>query len=94
MSTGDLGPMLDDLHEEFKDSVTYRAECLCNDIIAEILGHMEEHGIPRAALARRMGVSEARVSQMFGETQHATVEMLARIAAAPGVDLTLSVREA
>lgn len=93
MSTNDLGPLLDEFHDRFKDDATYRAESLYNDITADILAHMNKHGISRAELARRMGVSEARVSQIFGETQNFTLETLARMAAALGLDLKVTVRQ-
>lgn len=41
---------------------------------------MEAKSISRSELAERMGVSRARISQMFGEKSNITVRMLARIA--------------
>ena len=91
MSTNDLGPLVDELHEKFKDDTAYRVECLYNDITAEILDYMEKHGITRAELARRMDVSEARVSRIFGETQNFTLESLAKMGSALGIDLRVTV---
>ena len=93
MSTHDLGPLLDELHEKFKDDPVYRAECLYNDITARILDYMEEHDISRADLARKMGVSEARVSAVFGQTQNFTLQTLAKMAVALRIELGVVVRE-
>ena len=92
MSTNDLGPLVDELHEEFKDDVDYRAECLYNDITAQILDCMRERNITRADLANRMGVSEARVSRMFGETQNFTLATLAKMAVGLDVGIEVKVR--
>lgn len=91
MSTNDLGPLMDELHEKFKHDAAYRKECLHNDITAGILAYMEKHDVSRADLARLMGVSEARISRIFSETQNFTLEMLARIATALGIDLRILV---
>ena len=93
MCTNDLGPLVDQLHEKFKDDAAYQAECLYNDITARILDYMEEHDVSRADLARRMGVSEARVSSIFGQTQNFTLQTLAKMAAALGIELGIVVRQ-
>mgnify|MGYP006281445681 CR=1 FL=1 len=92
MSTNDLGPLVDELHEEFKDDVDYRAECLYNDITAQILDCMRERHITRAELAKRMDVSEARVSRMFSETQNFTLATVAKLALALGVEIEVTVK--
>lgn len=92
MSTHDLGPLVEELHEKFKDDAAYQAECLYNDITARILDYMEEHEVSRADLARRMGVSEARVSNIFGQTQNFTLQTLTKMGAALGIELGIVVR--
>ena len=93
MSTNDLGPLVDELDEKFKNDTGYRVECLYNDITADILDFMEEHDVTRAELARRMYVSEARVSRIFGETQNFTLETLAKMGAALGLEIKVSVKQ-
>ncbi|MFW6118996.1 MAG: helix-turn-helix domain-containing protein [Planctomycetota bacterium] len=93
MSVNDLGPFLDELHEEFKDDPVYRAECLYNDITAQILDHMRANDISRAELARRMNVSEAYVSRLFGETRNFTLETLGKLAVALGIELDIRLRK-
>jgi len=93
MSTHDLGPLVEELHEKFKDDAAYQAECLYNDITARILDYMEEHEVSQADLARRMGVSEARVSSIFGQTQNFTLQTLAKMGAALGIELGVFVRQ-
>ena len=93
MSTHDLGPLIDQLHEKFKGDAAYQAECLYNDITAGILDYMEEHDISRAELARRMGVSEAHVSKIFGQTQNFTLQTLAKMAAALDIEVAIVTRQ-
>lgn len=92
MSINDLGPVVEKLHEEFEHDVEYRAECLYNDITAQILDCMRERDISRAELANRMGVSEARVSRMFSETQNFTLATLAKMACALGLEMEVTVK--
>lgn len=94
MSTNDLGSFLDEMHEEYRDDPEYRAECLYNDITAEILDYMDENDITRRELARKMDVSEARVSRIFGETQNFTLQMLGKMASALGVDIGVHMERA
>ncbi|MFO7957189.1 MAG: helix-turn-helix transcriptional regulator [Candidatus Brocadiia bacterium] len=93
MSVNDLGPLMDELHEEFKDDPAYRAECLYNDITAQILDHMRANDISRAELARRMNVSEAYVSRLFAETRNFTLETLGKLAVALGIEFCVIVRD-
>ena len=92
MAANDLGPLLEQLHEKYKDDPDYRKECLYNEITADMLNHMREHDISQAELARRMGVSEAYVSRVFSETRNFTLETLAKIGSALRIEMKVVMR--
>lgn len=82
MSAEDLGPMLDEAHERFKDDPDYVLECLYNEIVVQILDRLDEKDMTQADLARRMDVSPARVSQILGGPKNFGLKTLAKVAAA------------
>ena len=55
---------------------------LPRDVNAAVVDYMDEHGITRAALAARMGVSPGRVSQVLCGGENLTLRTLASVAAA------------
>jgi DNA-binding Xre family transcriptional regulator len=55
---------------------------LITELTNEINWHMREHGLSRAELAARMGVSPGRVSQILGGGENLTLRTLAALATA------------
>jgi DNA-binding phage protein len=53
---------------------------------------LTEKGMSRAALARKVGISKARLSQIFAAEANPTVKNCARLFHALGEDLTVAVR--
>lgn len=68
----------------------FAEEALVVDAQVFLHNLMEEKGVSRAELARRMGVSRARVTQMFSdECTNLTIRLLARAAHALGERIEL-----
>jgi transcriptional regulator with XRE-family HTH domain len=68
-------------HERLEDDREIEAiEGFMVDVQVYLNEIMEKKKISRAELARRMGVSRARVSQMFSDDSNVTVRQLARAA--------------
>ena len=66
----------------------YQAEELILGITEAITARMEEQGLTRAALAKRLNVSPAQVSKLLNaDSTNFTIKTLARIAAALNVRL-------
>lgn len=66
-------------------AATFAEEAFVVDVQSFLHHMMEEKGISRADLAKAMGVSKARVSQIFSdEAKNFTVRLLARAAHAMG----------
>lgn len=55
---------------------------LVTQVTNAVTWHMREHGLTRADLAARMGVSPGRVSQILGGGENLTLRTLAALAAA------------
>lgn len=70
------------MSEIFSDvfsSVEFREEYIVSETQARLGQLLEEKGISRAELARRLGVSRARVTQIFSdEAQNFTLRLLVR----------------
>jgi transcriptional regulator with XRE-family HTH domain len=66
-------------------AMVFAEEALVVDVQVLLLNWMEEKGISRAELAKRMGVSRARVTQLLSdECKNLTIRSLARAAHALG----------
>jgi plasmid maintenance system antidote protein VapI len=70
-------------------SIEGEAEYRKQWIVHELLGLMEEQGITRAELARRMEVQPARVTSMLTGANNFTIETLVRAGRAVGADIEL-----
>jgi len=58
-------------------------------IVEELLQLMEEQGITRSELAKRMGVQPSRVTSMMTGSNNFTIETLVRAGRAVGADIEL-----
>ena len=70
-------------------SIEGEAEYRKQWIVHELLGLMEEQGITRAELARRMEVQPSRVTSILSGTNNFTIETLVRAGRAVGADIEL-----
>lgn len=59
------------------------------DFIGQIQRHLDEQGLSRAQLAKRLGVSESRVSQIFSDPGNLTVGSMVELGRA--LELKLSI---
>jgi plasmid maintenance system antidote protein VapI len=70
-------------------SIEGEAEYRKQWIVNELLGLMEEQGITRAELARRMEVQPSRVTSILSGTNNFTIDTLVRAGRAVGADIEL-----
>ena len=70
-------------------SIEGEAEYRKQWIVHELLGLMEEQGITRAELARRMDVQPSRVTSILSGTNNFTIDTLVRAGRAVGADIEL-----
>ena len=63
---------------KLQESPEFAEEMLVADIQSALEQLLHEKGCTRADLARRMGVSKARVTQIFSDSQNFTVRLVAR----------------
>jgi transcriptional regulator with XRE-family HTH domain len=83
------------LYEEINDfflsppTSNEKAWDIINDFYHMILTFMNERGISRADLAKRLGKSRASISHMFNKTPNLTVMKMVEISDAIGVDLKI-----
>jgi hypothetical protein len=56
----------------------------CGDMV---LSYMEEEGISKADLAKRLGKTRSAVTQMFNKTPNITIKKMVEIADAIGIDI-------
>lgn len=70
--------------EESKGSPEYWSEVAAHELIREIEERMEQHGISRAELARRLGTSKAYVTKVLGGNANFTLTTMVRLAQALG----------
>jgi transcriptional regulator with XRE-family HTH domain len=71
--------------DQIAPRVTYERELLSGSVIDTVGGLLEAHGIPQKELARRLGVSEARVSRILGGGENLTLNTVAALGRALGV---------
>ncbi|MGK2858975.1 MAG: helix-turn-helix domain-containing protein [Thermoanaerobaculia bacterium] len=75
--------------ERYRSDPDYRAELLSIGVTEQIARAMDERGVNRTELARRLGVSKARVTNLLGGSTNLTLRTLAAIAVALGCDIEL-----
>lgn len=63
----------------------YEADLLAGSVIHIVKGMMETHGISQRELARRLGVSEARVSRLLHDSENLKLSMVAALGRAVGI---------
>ena len=68
----------------------YEFDVLALEIGEQIVAHMEELGLTQAELARKMGVSRARVSQILRGDDNLTLKSI--VAVAIGLDCRVGMR--
>ncbi|MBS3768387.1 MAG: helix-turn-helix transcriptional regulator [Candidatus Cloacimonetes bacterium] len=71
-------------------SVGQKAWDIINQFYHLVLTKMEQDGVSRADLARRLGKSRAAISHMFNETPNITVKKMVEIADAVGLNINLT----
>lgn len=85
-------------HDTYKDiedffasppSVNEKAWGLIHDFYHLVLTYMEEEGISKADLAKRLGKSRSAITQMFKKTPNITVKKMVEIADAIGLDIQI-----
>jgi predicted XRE-type DNA-binding protein len=81
------------LYQEFKNDPEYVTHELALELTAQIAELMEDLGVSQAEMARRMKVSEARVSALFGlHTSNLTLKTLAKAMIALDAHMTAKVK--
>jgi transcriptional regulator with XRE-family HTH domain len=70
--------------EEERSSPDYWSEAAAYELIREIEERMEQQGVSRAELARRLGTSKAYVTKVLGGNANFTLTTMARLAQALG----------
>ena len=81
---------IDELHDEFKNDPDYILESFLFEVAEQICVWMKEAGLNQAQLAARMGLSEARISQILRGGKNLTFATFVRIAIALDRKPTLS----
>ena len=77
-------PRLQDWIDEFQGDPDYEFAKLAIEVGEQIVARMEERGMTQADLAREMGVSRARVSQILRGNDNLTLKSI--VAVAIGLD--------
>jgi len=75
---------LDSLVEHYERDPDYVAEAVAIHLIEEALARMAEEGTTQAELAKLMGVSPQRISQIFNAPPNLTLRSIAQLAIALG----------
>ena len=70
--------------EEFFESPTYLLTIYQNEIFREVHGYMQEKGITQKELAKKLGVSDAYVSQVLNGKFNFTLKKLIELGLAIG----------
>jgi plasmid maintenance system antidote protein VapI len=75
----------------FSDPISAEGEAVYRKlmVVEELLKLMEEQGITRGELAKRMGVQPSRVTSMMTGANNFTIETLVRAGRAVGADIEL-----
>src|SRR4051812_34858985 len=77
--------------EEAEKSVDYWAEGPIVQFTEDICGLMEEQGISRAELARRLGTSRAYITKIMSGNASFSLNMMVKVAMAVGGEVKLRV---
>jgi transcriptional regulator with XRE-family HTH domain len=87
----DLLSRLDGLLTDERDQVAYKHELAISSFTNDVARLLAEHGVSQSELARRLGVSRARVSQLMRHASSPTLRTMIEVAAALGCDVNLGV---
>jgi transcriptional regulator with XRE-family HTH domain len=87
----DLLGQLDGLVADESRQAEYRHEIAISAFTNDVARVMAEHGVSQSELARRLGVSRARVSQLLQHTSSPTLRTMVEVAAALGCEVSLNV---
>jgi hypothetical protein len=93
MTTSALPDILTDIHAEEPipaDKIAYlvaRAKLRLHDLILRRFAAKEDKGLDQATIARRLGMSRARISQQMGVPGNWTIESVTKLAAAIGGEI-------
>jgi predicted XRE-type DNA-binding protein len=90
-SMADLLNQLDDLLADERDQVAYKHELAISRFTNDIARLMAEQSVSQSELARRLGVSRARVSQLMRHASSPTLRTMVEVAAALGCDVNVDV---
>jgi DNA-binding Xre family transcriptional regulator len=71
------------------DDVEYELARLPRDVTTAITWYMKEHQLTKSELARRLGVTPGRVSQILSGDENLTLRTLATVCAALDAHLTV-----
>jgi transcriptional regulator with XRE-family HTH domain len=82
----DLLEQLDELVSDHDDQVEYRHELAISAFTNDVAGLMAARGVSQSELARRLGVSRARVSQLMQHRSSPTLRTMVEVAAALGCE--------
>ena len=81
----ELEAQLEQDYKELLEDVEYHIEGLKAEFAEEVSKYLEEEGITRAELARRMGTSPAWITKMLRTNWNMTMETMAKLAFALGM---------
>jgi transcriptional regulator with XRE-family HTH domain len=88
---GDLLGQLDDLVSDKTSEAEYQHELAISGFTNDVARVMNEKGVSQSELARRLGVSRARVSQLMRHTSSPTLRTMVEVANALGCEVGLGV---
>jgi transcriptional regulator with XRE-family HTH domain len=88
---GDLLGQLDDLVADKTSRAEYKHELAISAFTNGVARVMDEQGVSQSELARRLGVSRARVSQLMQHTSSPTLRTMIEVATALGCEIILGV---
>jgi transcriptional regulator with XRE-family HTH domain len=76
---------------EFKGSVDYETEKVILTLTERIVEIMDETGVSRAEMARRLGVSKAFVTKLLNGNPNLTIKSMVSIAIALGCEIDIDI---
>jgi DNA-binding phage protein len=83
----DLLDQLDGLLADERAQVAHKHELAISSFTNDIARRMADQGVSQSELARRLGVSRARVSQLMQHTSSPTLRTMVEVAAALGCNV-------
>jgi len=87
INKNELQAKLNQDYQELLNDVEFHIEGLKFDFAEEVSKYLEEEGITRAELARRMGTSPAWITKMLRTNWNMTMETMAKLAFALGMKI-------